>query len=314
MGHITCPELVAAVSDAGALGCMGMTGRGENAARVLVERTRALTSKPFAANFVLAYPTEPELSICIDRRVPIISLFWGNPAPFVSRIKNAGAKLLVTVGSVDEARRCADLGTDVIVAQGFEAGGHVRGVAATMPLVPRIVDEVSPIPVIAAGGIADGRGLAAALALGAQGAWIGTRFLAAVEADVHPHYRQRLLDAASTDTYFTTLYDVDWPDAPGRVLRNTTIDAWEKAGFPPRGSRPGEGEIVAAQTENGYWARRYEVVTAQKTYEGDIEALPLWAGQSVGLVKRIQPASEIVSEIAAEAANVIGGLAASARL
>src|SRR5205823_9661641 len=172
---------------------------------------------------------------------------------------------------------------DVVVAQGWEAGGHVRGLVATMPLVPAIVDAVRPTPVVAAGGIGDGRGLAAVLALGASGAWIGTRFLASHEAAIHPRYQELLLSATENDTvYLEELFDVGWRRAPHRVLRNKTVDAWEAAGRPPAGSRPGEGEVIAKSQAAGDIVR-YQSYTPGDDAEGDIEAVSLWAGQSVGL-------------------------------
>jgi NAD(P)H-dependent flavin oxidoreductase YrpB (nitropropane dioxygenase family) len=213
------------------------------------------------------------------------------------------------VGSAAAARRAADCGVDIIVAQGWEAGGHVRGTVATMPLIPAVVDAVSPVPVVAAGGIADGRGLAAALALGASGAWIGTRFLASQEAAIHPRYRELLLSASENDTVFTQeLFDIRWPKAPHRVLRNKTVDAWEAAGCPPSGKRPGEGEVIATSRTAGAIVR-YQSYTPGEDAEGDIDAMSLWAGQSVGLVSKLTPAGTIVREIADEARMILRRLA-----
>src|SRR5204863_2301353 len=161
-------------------------------------------------------------------RVPVISFFWRDPSALVPRAKAGGAIVLHTVGSAADARRAVDCGIDVVVAQGWEAGGHVRGTVATLPLVPAVVDAVAPAPVVAAGGIADGRGLAAVLALGAAGAWVGTRFLAARESAIHPAYRARILAAGEGDTFYGTLFDRGWPDAPHRTLRNSTVEAWER--------------------------------------------------------------------------------------
>lgn len=200
-------------------------------------------------------------------------------------------------------------GVDVVVAQGWEAGGHVRGTVATMALVPAVVDAVSPAPVVAAGGIADGRGLAAALALDAAGAWIGTRFLASHEAAIHARYRERLLQASENDTVFLeNLFDVGWPNAPHRTLRNQTVDTWEAAGRPPTGRRPGEGEVIATSRSRGPIVR-YQSYTPDADAEGDIDALPLWAGQSVGLVSKVQSAGDIVREIADEARLTLRRLA-----
>jgi len=188
----------------------------------------------------------------------------------------------------------AKLWVDVVVAQGWEAGGHVRGTVATLPLIPAVVDAVGTTPVVAAGGIADGRGLAAVLALGAAGAWIGTRFLASQEATIHPRYRELLLSATEDDTVFLEeLFDVGWRKAPHRVLRNKTVETWEAAGRPPFGARPGEGEVIARSRSVGEIVR-YQTYTPGADFEGDIDALSLWAGQSVGLVSEIKPAGDIV--------------------
>jgi NAD(P)H-dependent flavin oxidoreductase YrpB (nitropropane dioxygenase family) len=164
-------------------------------------------------------------------------------------------------------------------------------------LVPAVVDAVAPTPVIAAGGIGDGRGVAAVLALGAQGAWVGTRFLMAEEAPVHERYRRRLIEADETDAlWFADLFDGGWPSAPHRALRNATIDEWEAAGRPPAGSRPGEGDQVATRP-NGSRIPRYASSTPVEGMDGDIDAMSLWAGQSVALARRVQPAAEIVHEL-----------------
>jgi nitronate monooxygenase len=178
-----------------------------------------------------------------------------------------------------------------------------------MPLVPAVVDAISPVPVVAAGGIADGRGLAAVLALGASGAWIGTRFLASEEALIHPRYRERLLQASENDTVFLeNLFDVRWPNAPHRVLRNKTVDAWEAAGRPATGRRPGEGGTIAMSRSIGSIVR-YQAYTPGADAEGNIDALSLWAGQSVGLVSKVQSAGVIVREIADEAKSILQRLA-----
>jgi NAD(P)H-dependent flavin oxidoreductase YrpB (nitropropane dioxygenase family) len=183
------------------------------------------------------------------------------------------------------------------------------GTVATMPLVPAMVDAVSPAPVVAAGGIADGRGLAAALALGAAGAWIGTRFLVSHEAAIHPRYRERVLQANESDTVFLeNLFDVGWPNAPHRTLKNQTVAAWETAGCPPSGKRPGEGEVIGTSGSIGRIVH-YQSYTPGPDVEGDIDIMSLWAGQSVGLVSKLQSAGDIVREIADEAKAILRRLA-----
>jgi nitronate monooxygenase len=232
-----------------------------------------------------------------------VSLFWGDPARYVERAHDARALVMHTVGSADEARRAADCGVDVIVAQGWEAGGHVWGNVATLPLVPAVVDAVAPLPVIAAGGIGDAWGVAAVLALGAQAAWLGTRFLLADESPVHPEYQRRLITAAETDPeWYANLYEIGRPDAPHRALRNSTAEAWESAGRPAPGGRPGEGQEVA-RGGSGEPIVRYCSALPLEGTTGDIGALSLWAGQSVALATRAQPAAEIVAELTSKIAR-----------
>jgi nitronate monooxygenase len=309
MGGAVGPALAAAVSNAGGLGTLALWGADIETLRRQVRETRALTSKPFAVNLNLEFPQEERLDACLQEGVPIISLFWREPSALVARAKAGGVIVLHTVSTTKEARHSVECGVDVIVAQGWEAGGHVRGTVATMPLIPAVVDAVGSVPVVAAGGIADGRGLAAALALGASGAWIGTRFLASNEVAIHPHYRERLLRATEDDTvYLEELFDIGWPKAPHRVLRNNTVAAWEAAGRPATGKRPGEGEVVATSKSRGQIVR-YRSYTPEADADGDIDALSLWAGQSVGLVHKIQPAAEIVREIDSEARAILLRLA-----
>ena len=163
-----------------------------------------------------------------------MSLFWGDPAGYVEQVHDANGVVLHTVGSAEEARRAVASGVDVVVAQGWEAGGHVWGQVATLPLVPAVVDAVAPVPVIAAGGIGDARGVAAVLALGAQAAWLGTRFLLAEEMPIHEEYRRRPTTWRDPPPAgVANLYEVGRPDAPTAPSRNSTAEARQAAGRPP---------------------------------------------------------------------------------
>ncbi len=308
IGGAAGAPIAAAVSNAGGLGSVTVSGNGADVAREKIREVRERTSKPFAVNLLMSFPHEEELEVCLEERVPVVSFFWGDPSRHLERFHTAGATVLLQVGSVEEAQRAVGAGVDIVVAQGWEAGGHVRGNVATLPLVPSVVDAVAPVPVVAAGGIVDGRGLAAVLALGAVGAWIGTRFLASEEASVHPDYRARILRGTAAETVHTTLFDINFPDAPHRVLRNSTFAAWEAAGRPASGQRPGEGDVLATDAYDNSVVR-YQSAAARDDHEGDIEALPMWAGQGVGLVDRVQPAGEIVREIAEDAKRILERLA-----
>ena len=308
IGSASCPQLAAAVSNAGGLGMLALSWHGVEAARQSIRKTRMLTDRPFGVNLVLQWDQAERLEACLEEGVPVVSFSWGDPDPYLVRTDRAKMKVMHTVASAAEARRVAALGVDAIVAQGWEAGGHVQGQVATMALVPRVVDAVAPIPVVAAGGIADGRGLAAALALGAVGAWIGTRFLASEEARSHSEYRRFILQAQETDTVYTGLFDGGWPNAPHRVIENSTVVHWKSAGSPPAGKRPSEGMVVA-HSKNGAPIHLYDDTIPLADMIGDVEKLALYAGQSVGLVQDIKSASVIVHEIAEEARRVLLNLA-----
>jgi NAD(P)H-dependent flavin oxidoreductase YrpB (nitropropane dioxygenase family) len=292
---VAVPQLAAAVSNAGGLGMLTLTWSEDVGA--VVRETASLTSRPFCGNLVLTEDRHRRLDQALDAGLRVVSFFMGDPSGYVKRAHEAGAIVLHTVATAEEARRAVAAGVDVIVAQGWEAGGHVWGSIATLPLVPAVVDAVAPVPVIAAGGIGDARGVAAVLALGAQAAWLGTRFLLAEEMPIHEDYRRRLIAAVETDVQrFANLYSVGWPDSPHRALRNSTSDAWQAAGRPPLAQRPGAGDVIA-YFASGEPIVRYEPAPPMAGTTGDIEALSMWAGQSVALARKSQSAAEIVAEL-----------------
>lgn len=303
VGSATCPALAATVADAGALGMLAVTWRDETATRGVLAETNRRTGGVFGVNIVVDpdakdIPTETHVEICLDEGIDIFSFSFGDAAPYVEQIHAHNGTVLQSVGSAKEAKNAVDAGVDILVAQGWEAGGHVQSAVATLPLVPRVVDAVPDTPVIAAGGIADGRGIAAVLTLGAAGAWLGTRFLATEEAHVHRLYRQRVIEADETETVYVTLFDEGWSEVPHRVIENTTVADWNAAGQ-PESHRPGEGEVVA-ETDDGIPVRRYEDSLAIPGMKGAVEELPLYAGQSAGLTHKIQPADELVATLTDE--------------
>lgn len=305
MGRVGSPELVAAVSNAGGLGLAPLWTDSPDTMRLEIRRIKTLTGKPFGVNLNMDFRDEAQLAVCLEEGVKILSLFWGDTGDFAERAQANGLKIIITASTAAKAREAVALGADAICAQGWEAGGHVEGTVSTMALLPAVVDAVGDVPVIAAGGIADGRGLAAALALGASAAWIGTRFLAAEEAPVHPVYREKLLAASEDDTgHYDDLYDLAWPNAPHRALKNSTSSMWEAAGKPPLGQRPREGEVLARRPD-GVEVVRYASASPFAALEGEIEALPMWSGQGVGLVRKVQPAAKIVREIVDQARAIV---------
>jgi nitronate monooxygenase len=304
------PALVAAVANAGGLGLLPVTWLDEAGIRAALRTTHELTRRPFGVNLVLDEPREAQLETALEEGVAVVTFFWGDPSPYIERVHASGALATLTVGSAEEARRAAASGVDAVVAQGWEAGGHVWGQVATLPLVPAVRSAVGRLPVVAAGGVADGRGLAAVLALGADAAWLGTRFVASEEAPFTPEYKQRVVAAAETESIYTTLFDVGWPAAPHRVLPNSTVAGWEAAGRPDPGARPGEAETVAT-THDGEEVPRYGVSEPTIDMVGDLEALAHYAGQSAGLVQDVKPAGMIVQELVDEAETILARLAGS---
>ncbi len=318
IGSATCPALASAVANAGGLGMLALTWRTPTEARACLSETAQRTDETgtVGVNIVLdeeskTIPTEEHLEVCAEQSVDIVSFSFGDAARYVDRVHEFGATVMQTVGSAAEARSAVDAGVDVVVAQGWEAGGHVQSEVATLPLVPRVVDGVPETPVIAAGGIGDGRTIAAVLALGAAGAWLGTRFVATQEARVHDRYRERVIDAEETDTAYSTLFDRGWPDVPHRVLENDTVDRWRAAGKPAT-DRPGESDRVAT-TPAGEPIERYADSLAVPDTTGDVTELPLYAGQSVGLIDGHPTASSVVEALISETNDALDRAASSAR-
>jgi len=305
MGVFTSAELVAAVSNAGALGSLGTGLRPvESLKRELLERPvtslkeelpriRQLTTRPFAVNITLAQPNEEIFALVLEARPPIISFALGDPGELVKRAHAIGSLVMHQVTTVAQAKRATERGVDVNIAQGGEAGGF-GGAVAALPLIPQVVDAVRPIPVVAAGGIADGRGLAAALVLGAQGVNVGTRFLASAEAPISQSWKQAILAAASEDAVKVEIWNDIFPpwstayDTVPRAIRTPFIEKWE-----------GHREAATADAAR----LRGEVISAIQ--RGNMQDFIPWAGQTAGLVREILPAAEIVRRMVFEAEDAL---------
>ena len=272
-----------------------------------ISAARKITAKPIVVNQLIPFLRAGILETLANQPISAVTLFWGAPAEHIPACKLLGLKVIWQCGSALEAAAAKSAGADAIIAQGFEAGGHVRGVVTTFALIPEVRDAIGDLPMLAAGGISDGRGLAAALALGADGAVFGTRFLASRESSAHRDYKQAVLDAHASDTVHTKLFDIGWPDAAHRVIRTPLVEAWERAGNPASPNRTGEGEVIAHLRRGGIDTPlpRYSVNPPSDSVEGDISGLPFYAGQSVNLIDKIEPAGEIVRRIASEAKDVI---------
>ncbi|MCU1627908.1 MAG: Enoyl-[acyl-carrier protein] reductase [Pseudonocardia sp.] len=295
-GGLAGAELAAAVSNAGGLGVLGMGGLPAPVIREQIRETRALTNKPFGVNIIMPLMGQDDTQVecCLEEKVPVLIFFWGDAGPYIEKAHAVGTKVVVQVGSVAEAKAAAAAGVDAVMIQGVEAGGHVRGTTGLSISLPATVDAVQPLPVIAAGGIADARGVAAALALGAQAVSLGTRFLCSDES--RAAYKDRVVQATAEDTYYTKLFDLEWSDAPHRVLRNKAVEEWEAAGSPASGQRPGEGQVAGQMPVGGQVIElpRYSVFMPMEGFEGDLDYAVLYCGQSCSLIDDVKPAAEIV--------------------
>lgn len=293
----TSPDLVAAVSNAGGLGTLGLSGRAAHDIPGLIEQIRAATTAPFAVNFLLFRVDDAAVDAALAEKPPIVTYAWGwsdqDFKPYVERAHAAGALATIMVSGVPDAVRAVEAGADAIIAQGSEGGGHV-GLMGTMVLVPLVVRAVAPVPVLAAGGIADGRGLAAALALGADGVLLGTRFLATDESPLHSNFKQAVVSSDGHDTELTTIPDLItgsiWPGALSRTWRNALLTEWS-------------GREAALRRQRREVARAIEEARAA----GDAEWTPLLFGQDAGLVDAIHPAGKVVTDIVTEAHGIIKG-------
>jgi len=310
IGSATTPELAAAVSNAGGLGTLALSWKEPEEMREMIRKTKHLTSNPFAVNLVLAFEQTQRVKICVEEKVPIVSFFWGDSTEFYPELKRNHILIAQTVSNADEAVYFESKGADFLIAQGWEAGGHVRGTVATSILIPAIADKVS-IPVVATGGIADGRGFLAALGLGAAGICLGTRFLMSEEAGVDPLYQELIRNASENDTYYADrLFNIGWDHAPHRVIKNSTVTNWMTAGRPPAGQRPGEHEVIAFYP-GGTPIERYSDIGPMQYLTGDLEALALYAGQSAGLLTEVQGAASIISSLVNELESALARINSS---
>ena len=290
MGVFTSAELVAAVSNAGGLGSLGAGLRPVDDLRSQLTRIRELTDRPFAVNHTLNSTPDPEsIAVTIEAKPVVMSFALGDPVEYVEMAHDAGICVMHQVTTVAQAQQALSRGVDIIVAQGSEGGGF-GGRVSTLTLVPQVVDIADKIPVLAAGGVADGRGMAAMLILGAQGVNIGTRFLASEEAPISPEWKMMITGATSEQTVKFDVWDTLFPTRPGgyeispRTLHAEFVDRWNHR---PEEARDHAEEIrttILAAIRGG---RMHEVMP--------------WAGETVGLIEDVQPAGQIVRDITREA-------------
>jgi NAD(P)H-dependent flavin oxidoreductase YrpB (nitropropane dioxygenase family) len=295
MGTATTAPLVAAVSNAGGFGTLGTSAFNAATLESEIASIHERTQRPFGVNHLLFQIQEDMFAVTLRARPAVAAFAWArkdqNLHDYIKRAHDAGCKVMYSAGEVPEALRAAEAGADILVAQGTEAGGHV-GWMASLPLVPMMVKAAAPLPVLCAGGVADGRGLAAALALGAEGVLVGTRFLATPESPIHPNYKQAIVASDGHDTVLTEIPDIAsqrvWPGAMSRAQRNKFIERWSGREWALRQNAREVGRQVAA-------ARA----------AGDTDNASLGFGQDAGLIDAIKSVQDVVQEMIAEAEVII---------
>ena len=313
MGFIATPPLVAAVSGAGGLGLIGASPAPPAAFAEMIRVTRSLTPAPFGAGFLVVdtamgpSTVDEHIAIVTEERLPVVVFHWElPPRAWVDELHRGGTRVWLQAGSVERAREAVALGADAVICQGAEAGGHNRSTTSLLALLPAMVDAIRPTPVIAAGGIADGRTLAAALLLGAGAASLGTRFIASPEANAHTEYKRRIAAAGPGATVFTHLFGPEWPDARIRVLRNRVVDEWrgrdEKT--PPQ---PEPASCIGTTRLGGaeYRMPKFSALLPTPETSGDFDEMCLPAGESAALTSAVTPAAEIVRALADEAESLL---------
>jgi enoyl-[acyl-carrier protein] reductase II len=289
----TTPPLAIAVADAGGVGALGVVG-------MICAKTEGVIN----VNFITIFAEDAHIAMCEKIRPPVVSFHWGHPPrAWIDRLQAAGISVWEQVGSVDQARAAVDDGIDVIIAQGAEAGGHNYGSLPLFVQLPAIIDAVAPTMVWAAGGIADGRGIAAALSLGADGAWVWTRMTATREADLAPDYKHRLTEARSEETVLSHLFGRDELDFnPMRVLNNDIVKEYggREQDAP---DDPSTQPILGTMDIMGIEAplHRFSNLVPMSTATGDVDQMALLAGQGVGLINDLPGAGDVIARMMADA-------------
>jgi len=310
MALIAGVPMVCAVCAAGGMGVLGAAAMPPQQLRMAIRAIRASGAHMFGVDIIPRFADDAHIAACTEEKVPVVVFFWDEPpTQWIMQLREAGCRIWVQVGSVAEARRALVNNVDALVAQGSEGGGHNRAAAATMSLLPAIVDSAGVTPVIASGGIADGRAAAAVLALGADAVLVGTRLLASHEAYAHEEYKRRVVTAEVHQTARHRIFGIEFPDASVRGLRNEIVRIWEGKDDPPPYKRIAVDDLPVIGEANVFGKvlplRQFMGFPPTPDFKGDFEQMSLLAGESVGQTYEIKGAGEIVREIIEGAEEVI---------
>jgi nitronate monooxygenase len=310
MAFIAMPPLVRAVCSAGGMGMLGGAAMPPDVLQAAIRDIKAVNPASYGVDIIARFSGIEHIEVCVAEKVPVVAFFWDDPPDeWIARLRAVGIHIWFQVGSVAEARAARRRGAQALVVQGSEAGGHNRAEAATFSLLPAVIDAIDSVPLVAAGGIADGRAVAAVLALGAEAVWVGTRLIASFEANAHPEYKDRVVAAGVEDTARHLIFGPEFPDASTRGLRNRIVREWEGRDDPPPYKVVSESELPVIGQARFYGQefpmKRFCGFPPTPEFTGDLEEMSLLAGESVGQAKRLMSAASIIDEMMSGAEAVI---------
>lgn len=308
IGSAATVHLAATVSNAGGMGSLALTWYEPDEAAQRVIELRSKTGNLFFINLVIGFPSVPIekiLDTTLEAGATVFTFSWGQPGKLIRKIHQHNSLAGVQVGSIIGAKRAIDDGADFIICQGLEAGGHVQSTTPLKDLLQQVVGIAGSVPIVAAGGLTNGKDLARVIDAGASAAMLGTRFVATVESFAHPEYKQALVEAESSNAIYTQCFNRIWPNAPHRILRNKTLDNWEGAGCPQPGLRPGEEEVLAECSVNDTIVR-YDDTVPVETTTGKILECCLYAGTGCGKIADVPKVDQLLLDIWSEYQSISG--------
>jgi NAD(P)H-dependent flavin oxidoreductase YrpB (nitropropane dioxygenase family) len=306
MAFVAGPELAAAVAEAGGLGMLGGAMVPAEGLRMMIRATRGLTSGSFGVDLIGEFIDDTHIQVLIEEGVPLAVFFWSAPSPAqVAKLKSGGVGFWMQIGSIDEAKAGAALGAEALIVQGSEAGGHNRSQAPLETLFAGVRGVLPDMPLIAAGGIIDGAGMAAALSRGADAVWCGTRFLASREADAHEGYKARVVGAGENCTALTTVFGPEWPGQPIRALVNEAVRA--SSGRVEAALAEAAGQLIGTTILGGNTipVPRYSAILPTRAFDADLEWACLTAGECAAGITSVESAGAIIDRMMDEASRVL---------